>query len=104
MRTVTAGLLALALSGCASAPWERPDVSAAQRTADLDECRQQARLALRRDQAIDTDILASRSNDWQRSNVIERRQDSIRTSQSSLQDDVVGSCMSAKGYRRARPS
>jgi len=53
---------------------------------------------LQRDTAIDADILASRSYDWQRSNTLSTRQESMRASNRGRSEEIVGRCMSGKGY------
>jgi hypothetical protein len=94
-----AALAAFSLAACAGGGgWQKEGATSAQRSQDLAECQSEARSVLQRDTAIDADILASRSYDWQRSNTLATRQESMRASNRGRSEEIVGRCMSGKGY------
>jgi hypothetical protein len=96
---VFAGLAALSLAACAGdGGWQKEGAPAAQRSQDLAECQAEARSVLQRDTAIDADILASRSYDWQKSNTLATRQDSMRATNRGRSEGIIGRCMTGKGY------
>lgn len=96
---VLVGLAALSLVSCGgSGGWQKEGGSAEQRSQDLAECKAEARSVLQRDTAIDADILASRSDDWQKSNTLATRQESMRAANRGRSDEIVGRCMTGKGY------
>ena len=97
---VVAGLSsAVVLSACAGGGgWQKNGVSAAQRSQDMAECQTEARSMLQRDTAIDADILATRSYDWQRSNTLTTRQEGMRNANRGRSDDIIARCMTGKGY------
>ena len=94
--------LALLLGGCASDAdaWTKP--GAADTVADLDECRGEARVAVRRDAGIDADIMATRSQDWQRTGTLGLKRDEMAQHRSGTAEAIIARCMAAKGYRPAR--
>jgi hypothetical protein len=94
-----AALAALSLAACATdGGWQKQGASAEQRAQDYSECQAEARSVLQRDTAIDADILASRGYDWQKSNTLTTRQDSMRASNRGRSDEIIGRCMTGKGY------
>ena len=96
-------LLAALLAGCADGArnWDKPGVASDRKSADLTECRAQARAATQRDTAIDTDIMNSRSTDWQKSGSLTVTRDAMKSSNVARFGDIVGRCMAAKGYSPA---
>lgn len=98
-RWVNAAFLAF-LAGCAADSWEKDGIAATQRDRDLAECRATARAAVDRDVAIDNDITASRSQDWMRTGVLERKRETMRVQSRGRAEDVFGRCMAARGYTR----
>jgi hypothetical protein len=102
MKRLTVGFGALLLlASCSSDPdYGKTGVSAEAASHDLAECKAQAQAVVRRDTAIDTDILASRSGDWQRTGTMEVRQSSMRASNSARYSATLDRCMAAKGYSR----
>jgi hypothetical protein len=96
---VFAGLAALSLAACGGGGgWQKQGASAEQRSQDLAECQADARSVLQRDTAIDADILASRSYDWQKSNTLSTRQESMRSTNRGRSEEIIGRCMMGKGY------
>jgi hypothetical protein len=96
---VVGGLSALVLAACASGgAWQKDGATPEQRARDLAECRSEARVALQRDTAIDADILSTRSLDWQISNTLSTREQTMRSSNRGRADDIIARCMNGKGY------
>ena len=94
-----AALAAISLAACAGGGgWQKEGASSAQRSQDLAECQSEARSVLQRDTAIDADILASRSYDWQKSNTLSTRQESMRSTNRGRSEEIIGRCMMGKGY------
>jgi hypothetical protein len=93
------GLITLLLvAACAPPLWSRPDTNPEQAAQDLSECRRMAEQTQRRDVDIDTDILASRGLDWQRSGALPRKSYDFAQSGKERSDDIVERCMTGKGY------
>ncbi len=99
MRPICAATLLLALVAC-SGPggWQKPGVAPGDAAADYAECRHTAEVAFRRDTNIDTDILATRGQDWQRDGVLQSEQYDDAATDNALQKDTVSRCMIDKGY------
>lgn len=97
MRRIGGLALALMLAACA-ATWSKPGVSPEHAAQDLSECRHAAEVANRRDSDIDTDILASRGQDWERFGVISTKRAVFADSNRQRAGDMVDRCMIAKGY------
>jgi hypothetical protein len=99
MRSLGCLCLALALSGCSTADrWSKPGVSPEAAARDYSECLHSAELAQRRDREIDADILASRSGDWMRNDVLWLKRNDYADSNSARSGDFVERCMLGKGY------
>ncbi len=90
----------LLLAGCAGGGdrWQREGVPPELVSADLAQCRGEARIIVNRDVAIDQDILSTRSTDWQNSNTLGIRRDVMQAQNSGRADDIVSRCMRARGY------
>jgi len=95
--------LALVLIGCAAGGgrWIKPGADDATVSVDLGACRAEAREAARRDNAIDSDILASRGTDWQHGGTLGLVEDEMASARASRGDAVLARCMATRGYRRA---
>jgi len=94
-----AALLLFALAACAGpTAWEKDGAPREAMAQDLAQCRAEASRAVDRDTAIDQDILSGRSQDLQRSGMLELRRDTMRNSNRGRYDDLVAGCMSARGY------
>src|SRR5436309_337276 len=95
--------LALLLAGCAddSNAWTKPGATENAVSADLGECRGEARALTRRDAGIDADIMATRSTDWQRTGTLGLKRDEMAQHGSNAAQAIVARCMAAKGYRPA---
>ncbi|HTS90842.1 MAG TPA: hypothetical protein VMG55_02475 [Stellaceae bacterium] len=91
--------LLMGLAACSgSGQWSKSGVSPETARADLDACESEARTATRRDQNIDADIMATRSQDWQRSGTLGLKRDTLNMQNQNRTGDMVGICMRAKGY------
>ena len=89
---------ALAVVGCAgSPPWTKQGVSPKVAASDYADCRFEGQEATRRDANIDADIMASRGRDWSQTQTLPARQ-ALYGSSRRQADDIVKSCMIAKGY------
>ncbi len=99
MNKMMALAVALLLGGCASTPqWSKQWASPQAAATDFADCRSQAQEATRRDANIQADIMASRGRDWSQTQTMGTRQ-AIFANENHLQtDDLVKSCMIAKGY------
>jgi hypothetical protein len=94
--------LVLLLAACAgSTTWVKQGVSEEARASDLAACRAEARTALSRDEAIDSDILATQAHDLRRIGAFEIRRDAMAEQNRARSDEIVGRCMTGKGYARA---
>jgi hypothetical protein len=95
-----AGLgLALVLVGCAgSGDWARQGSTSQQTAAELSDCLSQAREATERDTNIMTDILATRSSDWNRTGVMSTQMSEFSAENHNQTADIVKRCMLAKGF------
>jgi hypothetical protein len=91
--------VAVCLAGCAGTPqWTKQGVGPQAAAADYADCRGQAQEATRRDANIDADIMASRGRDWAQTQTLSTRQALYANQNRSQSDDLVKSCMIAKGY------
>jgi hypothetical protein len=103
MRAPALLLLAFPLLACSAAPgWQKPGVADEQRDRDNAACRSEARAATRRDANIDADIMASRGQDWGRSDVLQQKREEMRMSTTARAEDVFDRCMRAHGYAPVR--
>lgn len=90
---------ALCLAGCAGAPqWTKQGVSPQVAASDYAGCRSEAQAATRRDADIQADIMASRGRDWSQTQTLGTRQALYANESRRQTDDLVKSCMIAKGY------
>ena len=93
------GLLLLTLAACTgTGGWSKPGVAPEQAARDYAECRHVAEVALRRDSDIDTDILASRGQEWERNGTLQIKRDQYNYSNEERSGDIVDRCMMGKGY------
>ena len=103
MRAISGLALLLLLAACGgAADWDKPGVSREKAAQDYSECRHAAELAQRRDSNIDTDILATRSQDWQRNGLLQIKRNEYADSNSARSGDFVERCMIGKGYTIGR--
>lgn len=99
MRRIGGVFLMLSLAACSgTGGWSKPGVSPEHAAQDYAECRHVAELAMRRDTNIDTDILATRGQDWQRMGVLQTKRDDYAESNRARSGDIVERCMVGKGY------
>jgi len=95
-------VLLLVLAACGGAgQWSKPETTREKAAQDLSECRHVAEIANRRDSDIDTDILASRGQDWERLGIIQTKRDEFADSNRARSGDIVTRCMIGKGYTQA---
>jgi len=99
MNWATCLALTLCLGACIGAPrWTKEGIAPQAAAADLAVCRGEAQEATRRDNNISADIMASRGLDWQNSGTLSTHQEMFAAQNAQQTDDVVKSCMIAKGY------
>jgi hypothetical protein len=99
MRSIWPVTVLLLLSACSAAGgWAKAGVAPSIAARDYAECRHSAELAFRRDRDIDTDIIASRGQDWQRIGVLQNKTEAYADSNEARESDVVSRCMIDKGY------
>lgn len=93
----------LLLAGCGgTGGWSKAGTSPETAEADFADCQSQARIATRRDDAIDADIMASRGQDWERAGTLTIKRDNMAMSNRSWAKQIIGRCMAAKGYEPVR--
>lgn len=91
------------LAACGSdVGWSKPGVGRQLAARDYAQCRHAAELAMRRDSDIDTDILATRGQDWTRLGILQTKRNDFADSNRARGDDIVERCMAAKGYTTGR--
>lgn len=99
MRVIAVLAVLLPLAACSgTGGWTKPGVTPADAAADFADCRHTAELAHRRDSDIDADILATRSQDWQRTGLLQIKRNDFSDSDDARDQDLVTSCMMSKGY------
>lgn len=99
MRSIGTMVVLLLLSACGAAGgWTKAGVPPSIAARDYAECRHSAELAFRRDRDIETDIIASRGQDWQRIGVLQNKTDVFADSNEAHEGDLVSRCMTEKGY------
>ena len=95
----TALAIALALAACAGPPqWTKAGVGADTIATDYADCRSQAHQETRRDNNIQSDILASRGHDWEQSGTLAAHNDVFASEDQHRFGDVLGDCMRLRGY------
>jgi hypothetical protein len=98
MRRCWVGLVLL-LAGCATAGnWTKPGVDAAAAADEYRDCSALAATAVKTDADIDQDILATRSNDLQRSSVVRVETQNTHDQTHDRAAAIIFSCMRAKGF------
>lgn len=106
MKPGVAALLALTaavgVAACQGADnWAKPGVDRDAMRADLTECRDEAKAATAVDTNIDNDIMATRSQDWQRTGTLGTKKSTFAIQDQGHARDIIDRCMSAKGYAPA---
>jgi hypothetical protein len=103
MRQIILLGVGLLLAACGGAgQWNKTGATPEKAARDYAECRHSAELSLGADTAIDTDILATRSHDWQRQGLLRTKQSEYSDSNEARSGDFVERCMIGKGYTAAR--
>ncbi|HLJ63825.1 MAG TPA: hypothetical protein VKT70_06955 [Stellaceae bacterium] len=91
--------LALLLTACAgSGSWTKQGVSRSQAAQDYADCRREASDSTKRDVDIDSDILTTRSHDWENSRVLAAKRSNFALQDQGESDRLVASCMIGNGY------
>lgn len=105
LRATTTGagawLLALAIgvAGCHGTPaWTKAGASPETVRDAYGECQREADRAVARDRDIETDILATRSNDWRNTGTLQAKKETFALQDRGREQDIVASCMRSKGY------
>ncbi len=101
MRRIGSLALVLLLAACGGGQWTKEGVSREKVAQDYSECSHLAELANQRDSNIDTDILASRGQDWQRLGTRSLRRETYADSNRARSGDIIARCMISKGYMRS---
>ena len=99
MRRIGTLAFMLVLAGCGG-QWSKQGVSREKAAQDFSECSHLAEVANQRDSNIDTDILASRGQDWARNSTLSLRRETYADSNRVRSGDIVSRCMIGKGYTR----
>jgi hypothetical protein len=90
------------LAGCSGKPpWTKPGTNTDAVRDDFSECRALANAAVAQDANIDSDILATRSGDWQRTGTLGAKKSTFAVQDQGHARDIIASCMAAKGYAPA---
>jgi len=91
-----------ALAACQGADnWAKPGTNRETMRADLSECQQEARAATAQDTNIDNDIMATRSQDWQRTGTLGAKRSAFNLQDQQHASDIIARCMADKGYAPA---
>jgi hypothetical protein len=91
--------LAVVVTGCAGGgDWIRSGTSQQQTAAELSDCQSQARAATQRDTNIMNDIMATRGNDWRRSDVMSTQTSLFAAENHDRTSDIIQRCMISKGF------
>ena len=106
MRPGVAAAFALAamtlLTACQGADnWAKPGADRDTMRADLGECQEEARAATAVDTNIDNDIMATRSQDWQRTGTLGTKRSTFALQDQQHSQDIIARCMAGKGYQPA---
>ncbi len=101
MRRIGTLVLVLLLTGCGGGQWTKAGVSREKAAQDYSDCTRLAEAANQRDSNIDTDILASRGTDWQRSGTLGIRRETYADSNRARSSDIITRCMIGKGYTQS---
>jgi len=89
------------LCACSGSQWTKSGASPETAKADLRECQDEARSLLRQDENIDADIMASRSQDWERTGTLGLKRQTFAAQNRGRSEDIIGQCMRGKGYSSA---
>jgi hypothetical protein len=94
-------VLILTATGCGTTRWAKNGADQPTVKADLANCRAQADKLFAQDLNIESDILASRSLDWQRAGTLGTRRSSMDAADRGRSQSYVEDCMRALGYTPA---
>jgi hypothetical protein len=93
--------LGLALAACAAPRWTKAGASPEQAANDYAQCNALAGEANARENAIESDILASRGHDWENQGTLSAHTDVYAAETQHRTGDIIRRCMEAKGYAEA---
>jgi hypothetical protein len=86
------------LAGCGTPHWSKAGASKDTVAADLADCNAQADALIKREANIESDIMATRAPDWQRTGTIGINQAGMSATDKKRTNNYVEDCMRAKGY------
>lgn len=91
------------LAGCGGTPaWTKPGATSAVIRGDYAECQDEAGDAVTRDENIDSDIMTTRGRDWERTDTLGAKKETLDIQNQGHASDVIALCMKSKGYAPAR--
>ncbi|HWK46133.1 MAG TPA: hypothetical protein VNT30_15535 [Stellaceae bacterium] len=90
----------LGLAGCGGGDggWTRGNTPPSDAAAALSACNSETRAALNPDYGVDSDIIASRADDWRKAGIYSMATEQTRASNGARADRMVAECMAAKGF------
>jgi hypothetical protein len=91
-------LMLPALAACGATHWSKAGAGKDAISTDLADCRAQGQALVRRDADIESDIMATRAQDWQRTGALGPNQAGMAGADSKRVQSYVEDCMRAKGY------
>jgi hypothetical protein len=101
---VAAPLACLVLSVCAAPTtevrWAKAGTDDATVSRELQDCTAQANAAFTKERGINQDISATLGGNWQFSGTAPIEQQSMRAQAAGYADQVLNSCMRAKGFTK----
>ncbi|MBV9860189.1 MAG: hypothetical protein JO038_08830 [Alphaproteobacteria bacterium] len=94
----------LLLAGCAGAGggWTKSGADQAAASREYRDCESLAGSAVETQAQIDTDIAATRRNDWERADVTSEQTGMMAAGLKERRDNIVARCMQAKGFAQQR--
>jgi hypothetical protein len=99
---ILCAVLGCVLAGCGGgADWTKAGSDEATAVREYQDCRDLAGTAVRTDEDIDQDILATRQNDWQRGGFVRLGTQTMHEQTRDRAAAIVARCMAAKGFTRA---
>jgi hypothetical protein len=90
------------MSACTpnGAGWGRPHTTDTERGADYDACSAEVRAETRVSRGIDADVLASRSQDYERAGLNQSFVNTVEGGEAETESRLLADCMALKGYSR----
>jgi len=100
-RTIILGMiiaLGVPLAACGTRNWAKAGANRGVMRADLADCRAKAGTLVAHDANIESDILATRGQDWERTGTLSTKKANFAAADQEREQDYIGDCMKAKGY------